>query len=193
MTCSAVDAVALSRARRQVFLALFIAIAVSLYVLETLLPTPVPWLRLGLANIMTLAALYLYDDRAAWTVSLARVGIGALLLGRLFSPGFWLAVSGAIVATSAMIIVYRFAGRRLSPIGVSAIGAAGHALGQILAARLLVIQHPAIWQIMPLFLFFTILSGILTGWLATSLIEQLRQHPAFQTAEDADSCKSAAH
>jgi heptaprenyl diphosphate synthase len=193
MTCSAVDVVELARTRRQVFLALFVAIAVSLHVLEILLPTPVPWLRLGLANIMTLAALYLYDGRAAWTVSLARVGIGALLLGRLFSPGFWLAAAGAIVATSAMIIMYRVAGRRLSPIGISVIGAAGHALGQILAARLLVIQHEAIWQIMPLFLFFTILSGILTGWLAAGLIEQLRQHPAFQTAKDADGNKSAAH
>ena len=191
MTCSAVDPAKLTQARRQVFLAMFIAIAVTLHVLETLLPTPVPWLRLGLANIMTLAALYLYGARAAWTVSLARVGVGALLLGRLFSPGFWLAAAGAIVATSAMIIVYRVAGRRLSPIGVSAIGAAGHALGQILAARLLVIQHAAIWQIFPLFLLFTVFSGILTGWLAAGLLEQLRQHPAFQPVADAEGSKAA--
>jgi heptaprenyl diphosphate synthase len=191
MTCSAVDPFKLTQARRQVFLAMFIAIAVTLHVLETLLPTPVPWLRLGLANIMTLAALYLYDGRAAWTVSLARVGVGALLLGRLFSPGFWLAAAGAIVATSAMIIVYRVAGRRLSPIGVSAIGAAGHALGQILAARLLVIQHAAIWQIFPLFLLFTVFSGILTGWLAAGLLEQLRQHPAFLPVADAEGSNAA--
>ena len=188
MTCSAVDASVvdtkeLTRARRQVFLALFVAVAVTLHLFETLLPTPVPWLRLGLANIMTLAALYLYDGRGAWTVSLARVGIGSLLLGRLFSPGFWLALAGAIVATSAMIILYRVAGRRLSPIGISAIGAAGHALGQILAARLLVIQHEAIWQIFPLFLFFTIFSGVLTGWLAAGLLEQLKLHPAFQLTQ----------
>ena len=191
MTCSAVDPVKLTHARRQVFLAMFIAIAVTLHVLETLLPSPVPWLRLGLANIMTLAALYLYGGRAAWTVSLARVGVGALLLGRLFTPGFWRAAAGAIVATTAMIIVYRVAGRRLSPIGVSAIGAAGHALGQILAARLLVIQHAAIWQIFPLFLLFTIFSGILTGWLAAGLLEQLRQHPAFQPVADAEDSKAA--
>lgn len=181
MTCSAVDPMALSRARRQVFLALFIAIAVSLHAFESFLPTPVPWLRLGLANVMTLVALYLYDGRAAWSVSLARVGIGSLLLGRLFSPGFWLALSGTVVATSAMLIVWRVAGRRLSPIGVSAIGAVGHALGQIVAARLLVVQHPAIWQIFPFFTLFTLFAGALTGWLAASLIESLRQHPAFQT------------
>lgn len=182
MICSAADAENLTRARRQVFLALFIALAVSLHILESLLPSPVPWLRLGLANIMTLSALYLYGGRAAWTVSLARVGIGALLLGRLFSPGFWLALTGTIVATSVMIIVHRLCGRYLSPVGVSAIGAAGHALGQVLAARLLIIQHEAIWQIAPLFLFFTVFSGVLTGWLATILLQRLRQHPAFQKA-----------
>lgn len=187
MTCSAVDAMQLAKARRQVFVALFVAVAVTMHALEALLPMPVPWLRLGLANIMTLTALYLYDSRAAWTVSLARVGIGALLLGRLFSPGFWLALAGAIVATSAMIIMYRFAGRRLSPVGVSALGASGHALGQILAARMLVIQHAAIWQIFPLFLFFTVFAGILTGWFAAILIEQLRQHPAFEATAEADS------
>ncbi len=179
MTCSAVDLQTLTRYRRQVFLGLFIAIAVSLHAFESLLPAPVPWLRLGLANVMTLIALYLYDGRAAWCVSLARVGIGALLLGRLFSPGFWLALVGTIFATSAMIIMYRVAGRRLSPIGISAIGAAGHALGQILAARLLVVQHAAVWQILPFFLLFTLFAGVLTGWLAASLLESLRQHPAF--------------
>jgi len=182
MTCSAADLANLPRARRQVFLAMFIALAVSLHILESLLPSPVPWLRLGLANVMTLSALYLYDGRAAWTVSLARVGIGALLLGRLFSPGFWLALTGAILATSVMIIVHRTCGRHLSPIGVSATGAAGHALGQILAARLLIIQHEAIWQVAPLFLFFTVFSGVLTGWLAAVLLQRLRQHPAFQVA-----------
>ncbi len=181
MTCSAVDPVALERSRRQVFMALFIALAVSLHALEIMLPTPIPWMRLGLANVMTLLALYLYGGRAAWSVSLARVGIGSLLFGRLFSPGFCLALAGTIVATSAMIVMYRVAERRLSPIGISVVGAAGHALGQILAARLMVIQHGAIWQIFPVFLFFTLFAGMLTGWLAAVLLEQLRQHPAFQS------------
>ena len=182
MTCSAVDREKLARARRQVFLALLVAIAIIMHILESLLPSPIPWLRLGLANIMTLSALYLYGGRAAWTVSLARTGIGALLLGRLLSPGFWLALTGAIVATSVMIIVHRSCGRYLSPIGVSAAGAVGHAMGQVLAARLLIIQHEAIWQILPLFMFFSVISGVLTGWLAMLLLQRLAEHPAFQGA-----------
>lgn len=191
MTCSAADDQALARARRQVFLALFIAVAVSLHAVETLLPTPVPWLRLGLANVMTLTALFLYGGRAAWSVSLARIAIGSLLLGRLFSPGFWLALSGAIVATTVMIALHRLAGRRLSPVGISAVGAAGHALGQIAAARLLVIQHAAIWQILPMFLFFTVFAGILTGWLAAGLLGQLRQLPAIAATETTDGGQTA--
>ncbi len=185
MTSSAVDPRALERARRQVFLALFVAIAVILHVIETLLPSPVPWIRLGLANVMTVLALYLYDDRAAWTVSLMRTGLGALLLGRLFGPGFWLALCGTLVATSVMIVLYRTAGRYLSPIGISAAGAAGHALGQILAARVLIIQHAAIWQILPVFMLFATLSGVLTGWLAVVLLKRLERHPAFRSEEKA--------
>jgi heptaprenyl diphosphate synthase len=82
-----------------------------------------------------------------------------------------------------MIIVHRTCGQYLSAIGVSASGAAGHALGQLLAARLLIIQHEAIWQIAPLFLFFTVFSGVLTGWLATLLLARLRQHSAFQATD----------
>lgn len=184
MTCSAAKPVTLAAARRQVFLALFIAVAVMLQLVETLMPSPLPWLRLGLANVMTVAALYLYDERAAWGVSLARVGIGALLLGRIFGPGFWLALGGAIAATSVMIILYRTARQRLSPIGLSVGGAAGHAVGQILVARLLVIRHEAIWQILPLFLLFTIVAGLVTGWLAALLLDTLKKHPAFLPAGD---------
>ena len=180
MTCSADNRVKLAQSRRQVFLSLFVAIAVMLHVLESLMPSPLPWLKLGLANIMTLSALYLYDSRAAWTVSLARVGLGGLLLGRIFGPGFWLALCGAIVATSVMIVVYRTARQRFSPIGVSIAGAAGHALGQLVAARLLILQHEANWQVLPFLLLFTVLSGIITGWLATLLLEELSQHPVFQ-------------
>lgn len=185
MTSSAVDPLALQRARRQVFLALFIALAVTLHIVETLLPSPVPWLRLGLANVMTVLALYLYDGRAAWTVSLMRTGLGALLLGRLFGPGFWLALAGTLLATSVMIVLYRAGGRRFSPIGISAAGAAGHALGQVLAARLLIIQHEAVWQILPVFLLFATISGVMTGWLALVLLERLKGHPAFMAAKEA--------
>lgn len=187
MTCSAADKSAtdpLRQARRQIFLALFTALAVALHAVETLLPMPVPWLRLGLANVLALVALFSFGPKAAWSVNLTRVFLGALVLGRLFGPGFWLALAGCLLATLVMVTAHRLAGTRLSPVGISALGAAGHALGQMTAAWLLLVQHPGVWQLFPVFLLFAVLTGVLTGWLATALLEQLQQHAVFREIAD---------
>jgi heptaprenyl diphosphate synthase len=178
MTCSAADREPLEQIRRRVFLALFTALAVALHALETLWPAPAPWFRLGLANILTLVALFAYGGRAAWTVSLGRVLIGSLLLGRLFSPGFWLALGGAVLATAVMTVAHRLAPRRLGPIGVSALGAAGHALGQTFIAWLVLIRHPGLWQLFPVLLLVAVLAGVLTGWAAVVLLERLAAYGA---------------
>lgn len=180
MTCSAADHDKLAAVRRRVFLGLFTALAVALHTLEALWPAPAPWFRLGLANILTLVALFLYGGRAAWTVSLARVALGSLLLGRLFTPGFWLALGGAVLATALMTAAHRLAPRRLGPIGISVLGAAGHALGQMLVAALVLIRHPGLWQLFPLLLLVAVVAGLLTGWAAAVLLERLATHAAFR-------------
>jgi heptaprenyl diphosphate synthase len=182
MICSAAEQEPLEQTRRRVFLALFTALAVALHTLEALWPAPAPWFRLGLANILTLVALFLYGGQAAWTVSLGRVLLGSLLLGRLFSPGFWLALGGAVVATAVMVVAHRLVPRRLGPIGVSALGAAGHALGQITVAWLVLVRHSGLWQLFPVLLLVAVVAGVLTGWAAAVLLERLESHEAFRRA-----------
>jgi heptaprenyl diphosphate synthase len=182
MICSATDREPLEQTRRRVFLALFTTLAVALHTLEALWPAPAPWFRLGLANILTLVALFLYGGRAAWTVSLGRVLLGSLLLGRLFTPGFWLALGGAVLATVVMVLAHRLAPRRLGPIGVSALGATGHALGQITVAWLVLVRHPGLWQLFPVLLLVAVVAGVLTGWAAAVLLARLESHEAFRRA-----------
>lgn len=182
MICSAADREPLAQIRRRVFLGLFTAMAVALHTLEALWPAPAPWFRLGLANILTLVALFLYGGRAAWTVSLGRVALASLLLGRLFTPGFWLALGGAVLATTLMTAAHWLAPRRLGPIGVSALGAAGHAFGQMIVAWLLLVRHPGLWQLFPVLLLVAVVSGVLTGWVAAVLLERLESHEAFRRA-----------
>ncbi|HKJ04206.1 MAG TPA: Gx transporter family protein, partial [Geopsychrobacteraceae bacterium] len=81
MTSSVVDPDQLEEVRKRVFLALFIALAVALHAVEYLLPSPLPWFRFGMANILTLTALFLYGPRAAWVLTLCRILVGSLLLG----------------------------------------------------------------------------------------------------------------
>lgn len=182
MTCSAADAERRDDVRRRVFLALFTALAVAMHTLEALWPAPAPWFRLGLANILTLVALFLYGGRAAWTVSLTRVAIGSLILGRLFTPGFWMALGGALLATSAMVAARRLAPHRLGPVGVSVLGAAGHAFGQLGVAWVLLVRHPGIWQLWPVLLLVAVATGVLTGWAAAVLLERLENHEVFRKA-----------
>lgn len=179
MTSLVVESPELEQVRRRVFLALFIALAVALHTFEALLPNPLPWFRIGLANILALTALYIYGLRALWIVSLARILVGSLLLGTLFSPGFLLSLSGGLSATLLMSCGYQLWQPKIGPVGVSVLGALGHVSGQLLIAWLLIIRHPSIWMLLPFFLLFALISGIVNGLAADLLIEFLRRHPAF--------------
>jgi heptaprenyl diphosphate synthase len=180
MISSVTEQAKLERTRRQIFMALFVALAVALNTMESLLPSPAPWFRLGFANILAITALFLYGARAAWTVTLARIGIGSLLLGNLFSPGFLLSLFGGILATALMTAARKTFGRLIGPVGVSALGALGHIVGQMLVAWLIIVRHDGLWNLFPFFLLFSLGTGIANGVAADSLLTLLRGHPAFR-------------
>lgn len=179
MTSSVVDPLELEQVRRRVFLALFVALAVALHTVEVLLPNPLPWFRIGLANILALTALFSYGIQALWIVSISRILIGSLLLGSLFSPGFLLSLGGGIAANLLMSFGYYLWQNKIGPVGVSVLGALGHVTGQLLIAWLVVIRHPSIWMLLPFFLLFALISGIVNGLAADYLLGSLYKHPAF--------------
>lgn len=192
MTSSNGESPELEQVRRRVLLALFVALAVALHTVEVLLPNPVPWFRIGLANILALTALFSYGIEALWIVSISRIVIGSLLLGSLFSPGFLLSMGGGLVATTLMSLSFRLWQGKIGPVGVSVVGALGHVTGQLLIAWLVVIRHPSIWMLLPFFLLFAMISGIINGLAADYLLESLYRHPVFSrlkktTAEKSDS------
>lgn len=179
MTSSVGDSPELEQVRRRVFLALFVALAVALHTVEVLLPNPLPWFRIGLANIIGLTALFSFGIRALWIVNISRILIGSLLLGSLFSPGFLLSLGGGILAGSLMSIGYKVWQSKIGPVGVSVLGALGHVIGQLLIAWLVIIRHPSIWMLLPFFLLFALISGVINGFAADFLIGSLCKHPAF--------------
>lgn len=157
---------------RLVFLALLVAMGTALHVAEALLPLPlpIPGVKLGLANIVTLLAIYLYGFREGLVVALMRVLLGSLIGGFFLSPGFLLGISGAVVSTLVMAILLHYT-RCFSVIGVSMAGAIGHNVGQLLAAWLL-LQSAAIFFYLPVLLLAGIPSGLFTGYILKSLLEQ---------------------
>ncbi len=179
MISSAAEQQNLEQTRQRVFMALFIALAVGLHTFEALLPNPLPWFRIGLANILALTVLALYGLRAMWVLTLSRIFIGSLLLGNLLGPGFLLSLAGGLGACLLMsggVVLLR---KGIGLIGLSVLGAAGHVCGQLLVAGLVIIQHQSIWLLLPVLLLFALVSGVLNGFAADLLVDYLLQHPAF--------------
>lgn len=161
--------------RRLVFLALLTALGTALHLVEALLPLPLPLpgVKLGLANLVTLLALSFYGFRDGLTVALARVVLGALLTGLFLSPAFLLSVSGALASTAVMALLLRWT-RCFSLLGISMAGAVAHNLGQLGAAALL-LQSSAVYFYLPVLLVAGIPTGLCTGYLLTLLLERLEQ------------------
>jgi heptaprenyl diphosphate synthase len=157
-------------------IALLAAYALALHGFESLLPTPVPWLRLGLANIITLTALFLYGIRAAIMVTLIRVILSSLFTGTFLGPAFILSLGGGITSTLAMGSVLSIAPRLFSAIGLSLIGALFHNVTQLFLAYFLFIQRiEAILLISPIIIFLGTITGTVNGVITDILVKNLKK------------------
>lgn len=163
------------RSRDKYRIALLSAYAIGLHGFESLLPTPVPWLRLGLANIITLITLLLYGLRPAVTVTLIRIIVVSLLTGTFLGPAFILSLGGGIASTMAMGLVLLLSPRLFGVIGISVIGAFFHNFAQLFFAYFLLIQRiEPILLISPFILLLGTVTGVVNGVVSDVLIGNLK-------------------
>ncbi len=159
--------------KRLVLLSLLSASGLVLFVFESTLPL-LPWFRPGLGNIATIIALMLFGFSDGLKVTILRIVLGALVLGRLLTPVFILAFSGGLASVFVMGIVRRYTSRRLfGPVGISVFGAVSHNLMQLCAAYLLFVKSLEIFILIPLFLGMAVLTGTLTGLVAAMILERI--------------------
>ena len=161
------------RARRLTTLALFATLALAIYSLESLLPpvVPIPGIKLGLANIITLLVLHLYCARDAALVLLVRILLSALLFGQALSLLY--SVCGGLLC----FIVMTFSSRLLHkhfPELTSILGGISHNTGQLLTA-LLITKAPAVLACLPYLLVSGIVTGLFTGLCARFALGYLRR------------------
>ena len=142
------------------------ALAAALSLAERLLPGPLPWLKPGLANIITLALAARGEYRTAVLVSILRSFVAALAWGGLFSPGHIFSLAGGICAAGVTVFLCRVLPGVISLIGVSVAAALAHGLGQLAAGRLLFVSQDAVLAVLPLVLLAAVATGVIVG-LAT--------------------------
>ena len=165
--------------RQLALCAVLTALALGLSTLENLFPVtlliPLPGVKLGLANIVTVFALYQLGALPALAILTARCLLGSLFAGNASAMLF--SLLGGLTAMLVMILLRRL--RCLSIYGVS-IGA-GHNLGQM-AAALITLGNTAVLGYLPFLLGISLLTGTLTGFVS-SLLFRAMAHIKLSTKE----------
>ncbi|MBR1990241.1 MAG: Gx transporter family protein [Firmicutes bacterium] len=158
------------RTRRLAFGAMFAALALIFSYVEVLIPVPVPipGVKLGIANLVILIAIYRMGFRYAFTINCVRIVIAGLLFSGVF--GMIYSFAGGILSILVMYGLYRT--KLFSMVGVSMAGGVAHNLGQ-LATACLIVSNIKLMSYFAILLFSGLISGILIGVLAYIIEKRL--------------------
>ncbi|MGX8714520.1 MAG: Gx transporter family protein [Lachnospiraceae bacterium] len=160
--------------QKMVLLALFATIALTIFVVESMLPplAPIPGIKLGLANVITLILLLCFNEKDALIVLLVRILLASMFAGQLMTFAYSLA--GGLLCFAVMSVINRILGGRYVFI-TSVFGAMAHNTGQILVA-IFMTSSLSILLYLPLLLISAVLTGLFTGfcaWFAAPRIQKI--------------------
>lgn len=151
------------------------ALAIGLHVLEAMFPSPLPGVKPGIANIITLYVLMEYGFATAAWVSLLRVFASSLLLGQFLSPTFILSLSGAVLSLTALFLAQHLPKKYFSVITLSVLASFAHIAGQLIIVRLWLIPHTGVAYLIPVFALAALLFGVINGFIANKLLSKQPQ------------------
>ncbi len=151
-------------------LARYAAAAIAASLVEAAIPSPLPGVKPGLANIVILIVLVRHGWRDAAWVSVLRVLAGSLLAGQFLAPGFFLSASGALASLLALGALQPLPARWLGPVGRSVAAAFAHIAGQLLLARLWLVPHDGLFNLAPVFFAAALVFGVVNGVVAARLL-----------------------
>ncbi|MBF0344227.1 MAG: Gx transporter family protein [Nitrospirae bacterium] len=157
-------------------IALLASYALALHGFERMIPTPVPWLKFGFANIITVITMILYGFKAALMVTLIRVMVGSFMIGTFLGPAFLLSLSGALLSVLFMGLVYKTTSNLFSPLGLSLIGAFFHNLGQLIVSYVFFIRNiHSLLVLTPIILLLGTVTGCINGVFCLFVLEHLKK------------------
>jgi len=156
-------------------IAIFSASAVIIYVLETFIPRPFPWMRFGFGNIIVLVTLYLLGFKCGLLVTAMKSILGGLIAGNLFTPAFLFSISGGITSLMAMALLLTIIPEIFSPLGISVAGAVIHNLAQLLVASFLFIGRIEVMHLFPLFIILSVVTGTITGIICLMTLNLIKK------------------
>jgi len=168
------------KTKKLTLMAILTAVALIIFIIEAQipLPIPIPGVKLGLANAVTLFALfYIHENRTnllsvynVLAILLGRILLGAIFTGRPIVVIYSLA--GGLLAFAAQVIMKRIVSEKQIWV-CGAVGAVFHNIGQILAA-VVITGTPAIAMYLPILMIAGIITGVITGLIAQFTLERIK-------------------
>ena len=154
---------------RVAYFGVFTALALIFSYIETLVPISfgIPGVKLGLANLIIVIALYKIPLREVYVLSIVRVLLSGVLFGNYFSIAYSLA--GGLLSLTVMALLKK-AG--FSVIGISIAGGVCHNIGQLVVA-MIVVETFAMSYYMPVLLVAGLITGFLIGVVADQVLRRI--------------------
>lgn len=170
----------MSRLQKIIFISLLVAQGVVIGLIENMIPYPfafAPGAKLGLANLITIIALFTIPKRDSFLLIWLRLILTTLLGGTVST--FLYSMSGSLLSYFGMLLVKQLGPKRVSIIGISAAGGFLHNVGQLVTASWIA-QSWSVMLYLPVLAFFGILSGIAIGIAANYLLQRVDTLRRFQ-------------
>ena len=158
------------KTRKLTTLSLLCAIALTIFMVEAQIPplVPIPGIKLGLANIVTVFAVFAIGAKEAAAVLFVRIFLGAVFAGN-FSTIFYSAAGGALAILTTIGLKYVLTQKQLWIAGV--LGAIAHSIGQMIMA-ILITSTVSLIVYLPVMIVISILTGSFTGLCAQFLVNR---------------------
>ena len=164
----------MNNTKRMVQLALMVSIALVLSIVESgiPIPVPVPGVKLGLANIITMVVIVFFGYRDALIVVTLRCILASMFYGGIIV--FLFSIAGGILSTLVMGFAYNKMSKVFGLIGISVLGAVFHNLGQVSMASI-VMKDKSVFTYLPALLVSGIIMGCCVGVCAGLLSQTFKK------------------
>ena len=151
-------------------MALLTAIALTIFMVEAQIPAlvPVPGVKLGLSNIVTVFAVFAMGSKEAASILFVRIFLGAVFAGN-FSTIFYSAAGGALAIVTTILLRKLLTKKQLWVAGI--LGAVAHSIGQM-AMAIAITQTIGLVSYLPVMILCSIVTGLFTGLCAQFLLDR---------------------
>ncbi len=161
-----------SGTRRIAFLGMFVALAFIFSYIEAILPfsIAIPGIKLGLANIVIVIALYAFGYKDGFIISMVRIVLVAFTFSNTFTMIY--SIAGGLLSFIVMSLFKKT--DNFSIVGVSVVGGVSHNIGQLFVASIL-LETASIINYLPILVIGGIITGIIIGLLSRNMLKNLRK------------------